>query len=380
MAPSAIYVHIPFCKQICFYCDFNKFYLENQPVNDYVDALGKEIRDTFSINQGQSISSVYIGGGTPTALNNDELEKVILDIKSNAPLLENELEFTVEVNPGEAGLDKLQLMQSLGVNRLSIGVQSFDSSLLKKIGRSHSAKEALKTIDLAREAGFENISIDLMFGLPGQTMQMWQETIATMLDQNIPHVSAYSLKIEEKTMFYNWQRQGKLQTIPEDKEAQMYEELVSRLQASGYDTYEISNFAKKGFESRHNQVYWENKEYFGFGAGAHGYVNGNRYANIAPLTHYIKALQQGESAVKETHKVTTQEMMEEEMFMGLRMKKGVKEEIFKKKYGSSYFDVFQEAIQDLQHKELLKDTGSSLHLTKKGRLLGNEVFERFLFE
>ncbi|SDI85302.1 radical SAM family heme chaperone HemW [Alteribacillus bidgolensis] len=380
MAPSAIYVHIPFCKQICFYCDFNKFYLENQPVNDYVDALGKEIRDAFSINQAQSISSVYIGGGTPTALNNDELEKVILDIKSNAPLLDNELEFTVEVNPGEAGLDKLKLMKSLGVNRLSIGVQSFDNSLLKKIGRSHSVKEALKTIELARKAGFENISIDLMFGLPGQTIQMWQETITTMLELNIPHVSAYSLKIEEKTMFYNWYRQGKLQAIPEDKEAQMYEELVSRLHAYGYETYEISNFAQKGFESRHNQVYWENKEYFGFGAGAHGYVNGHRYANIGPLTHYIKALQQGESVVKETHEVTTQEMMEEEMFMGLRMKKGVKEEIFKKKYGSSYLDVFQEAIQDLQHKELLKDTGGSLHLTKKGRLLGNEVFERFLLE
>ncbi|MFB4164867.1 radical SAM family heme chaperone HemW [Alteribacillus sp. JSM 102045] len=379
MTAKAIYVHIPFCKQICYYCDFNKFYLDNQPVDSYIEALESEIKDAFLINHNrESIKTVYIGGGTPTALNGKQLEKVILAVKKYAPLLSDELEFTVEVNPGEADLEKLKIMRKHGVNRLSIGVQSFDNNLLKKIGRSHSAEEVWKTVKDAQKAGFENISIDLMFGLPGQTSEIWQNTITNALKLNIPHISAYSLKIEEKTMFYNWYRQGKLRTLPEDIEAEMYEEMVSRLNRAGYEAYEISNFAKSGFESMHNQVYWENKEYFGFGAGAHGYLNGVRYSNIAPLTHYIRALQEKKTAVKYSHRVSKQEMMEEEMFMGLRMKKGVKEKNFKQKYGCSYFEIFSKAIQELKDKKLLLDTGWSLHLTESGRLLGNEVFERFL--
>ncbi|SDH47223.1 coproporphyrinogen III oxidase, anaerobic [Alteribacillus persepolensis] len=378
MAPTAMYVHIPFCKQICYYCDFNKFYIDNQPVTEYVQALKQEMTYAFQ-DKVLPLSSIYIGGGTPTALSIEDLETVLTDIHENTRL-DKGGEFTVEVNPGEADADKLLMMKKLGVNRLSIGVQAFQNSLLSKIGRTHSAEEAQETIALAKKAGFENISIDLMFGLPGQTMEMWEETIQTMLALDIPHVSAYSLKIEEKTMFYNWYRQGALEPMPEDEEAQMYEKLTSLLFDAGYDAYEISNFAKKGYESQHNQVYWKNEEYFGFGAGAHGYLDGERYMNTAPLNHYIKAVQHEKTAVKERHSVSLKEKMEEEMFMGLRMKKGVDDKRFKEKYGCSYLEVFENAVPALIKQGLLINTEGSLRLTEKGRLLGNEVFEQFLLD
>ncbi|RSL34468.1 oxygen-independent coproporphyrinogen III oxidase [Salibacterium salarium] len=378
MAASSIYVHIPFCEQICFYCDFNKFYIKNQPVDKYVEVLNEEMKRVISMDEKPSIETIYIGGGTPTALNEQQLKQVLDDVNTLVRNPEQVREFTVEVNPGEADRDKLKMMRAAGVNRLSIGVQSFNDKLLEKIGRGHSAQEAVETIDLAKSVGFENISIDLMFGLPEQTMEIWKDTISKTLELDVPHISAYSLKIEEKTMFYNWYRQGKIQPLPEDTEAEMYEVLVSGLHDAGYTAYEISNFSKYGMDSEHNKTYWKNNEYYGFGAGAHGYLDGTRYANIGPLPHYIKAIENGESAVKESHEVPKTEMMEEEMFMGLRMKEGVRADRFESKFQTSYYTIFPEVIHDLLERELLYDSGDSLHLTKNGKLLGNEVFEQFL--
>ncbi|RSL31532.1 oxygen-independent coproporphyrinogen III oxidase [Salibacterium salarium] len=378
MTAPSIYVHIPFCEQICFYCDFNKFYIKNQPVDEYVEVLGEEIKQVIAMDEKPSIETIYIGGGTPTALNEQQLKQVLDDVNAAVKDPAAVREFTVEVNPGEADRGKFQMMRDAGVNRLSIGVQSFDDKLLQKIGRGHSAEEAVETIALAKSVGFENISVDLMFGLPEQTMQTWKHTIAKTLELDVPHISAYSLKIEEKTMFYNWYRQGKIQPLPEDTEAEMYEVLVSALTSAGYIPYEISNFSKHGMDSEHNKTYWKNMEYYGVGAGAHGYLNGVRYANIGPLPHYIKAVENGESAVKEHHEVPKTEMMEEEMFMGLRMKDGVEADRFQDKFQTSYYEIFPDVIHDLTEQELLYDSGRSLHLTEKGKLLGNEVFEKFL--
>ncbi|WP_240376574.1 radical SAM family heme chaperone HemW [Bacillus piscicola] len=380
MAAEAIYVHIPFCTHICYYCDFNKVFIKDQPVDDYIEALRREIADAFSNEADPSpIHSVYIGGGTPTALNVEQLERVVSSIKEFAPLdTTKELEFTVEVNPGEADREKFQIMKRAGVNRLSIGVQSFDNELLKKIGRAHSSDEAVQTVELAKSVGFDNISLDLMFGLPGQTLSVWKETIAKALSLHIPHFSAYSLKIEKKTRFYNWYQRGELQPLSEDLEADMYETLDHELTKAGYTAYEISNFARPGYESRHNKTYWKNDEYYGFGAGAHGYINSIRYANVGPVPHYIKAVNEERNPAREKHQVPVTEKMEEEMFMGLRMKAGVDKERFRRKYGRSCFDVFGSVIPELLNSGLLAETEQSIHLTEKGKLLGNEVFAKFL--
>ncbi|MFZ4451969.1 radical SAM family heme chaperone HemW [Salibacterium aidingense] len=376
MTASSIYVHIPFCEQICFYCDFNKFFIKNQPVDEYIEALGQEMK--WAVPHTIPLKTIYIGGGTPTALTTKQLKQVIEDVKACAADPSAVTEFTVEVNPGEVDREKLDMMKACGVNRLSIGVQTFHEKLLKRIGRAHSSQEAKDTVEQAKSAGFDNISIDLMFGLPEQTMEDWQHSITEALGLGIQHISAYSLKIEEKTMFHNWHRQGKIHPLPEDTEAAMYEELEAKVTEAGFNPYEISNFAVDGRESEHNKTYWRNEEYFGFGAGAHGYIDGIRYANLGPLPHYLKAIDSGSFPLRETHQVTAKEKMEEEMFMGLRMKEGVSSERFTGKFQQSYYDIFSEVIYELTEKELLHDSGTSLHLTEKGRLLGNEVFEKFL--
>ncbi|SFL65960.1 radical SAM family heme chaperone HemW [Salibacterium qingdaonense] len=377
-SPASIYVHIPFCRYICFYCDFNKFFIENQPVDDYIEQLDREMKRVLM--EPAPVDTVYVGGGTPTALGTDQLRRVLRDVKKRTDSSRPLREFSVEVNPGEADWAKFDMMKEEGVTRLSIGIQTFNDSLLQKIGRGHSAAEAKETVLLARESGFDNISIDLMFGLPEQTMADWKDTITRALQLDIDHVSAYSLKIEEKTMFYNWYRQGKIKPLPEDTEADMYEVLEEALADAGFHAYEISNFAKPGKESEHNKTYWRNEEYYGFGAGAHGYLNGVRYANLGPLPHYLKAVKAGENPVKDTHEVSRTENMEEEMFMGLRMKEGVSAHRFYRKFNCSYYDIYPEALQELTEEGLLYDSGSALQLTEKGRLLGNEVFARFLLD
>ncbi|MGY4690366.1 radical SAM family heme chaperone HemW [Salibacterium sp. K-3] len=377
-SPSSIYVHIPFCRYICHYCDFNKFFIENQPVDYYIEKLGEEMKR--SLPGTASVKTIYIGGGTPTALTTEQLRQVLRDVKSCTDPARPVQEFTVEVNPGEADRVKFDMMKDEGVTRLSIGIQTFNDRLLQHIGRGHTADEARDTVQKAREAGFDNISIDLMFGLPEQSMEDWKETVSEAVKLDIDHVSAYSLKIEEKTMFHNWYRQGKIKPLPEDTEAAMYEELEDALSAAGFHAYEISNFARPGKESEHNKTYWKNEEYYGFGAGAHGYVNGVRYANMGPLPHYLKAVEAGKHPLKETHEVSRSEMMEEEMFMGLRMQEGVSASRFFRKYQCSYYDVYPEVVRELTEGGLLYDSGSSLYLTEKGKLLGNEVFARFLLD
>lgn len=376
MAVTSAYIHIPFCRQICFYCDFNKFLIDRQPVDQYLDALEQEIRQA---NISEPLDSIYIGGGTPTALNEAQVKKMLDIVDRLVPLAES-AEYTVEVNPGEITMEKLTAMKNSGVNRLSIGVQSFETRLLEAIGRGHGRDDAVEAVKLAERAGFDNYSIDLMFGLPGQTMADFQASLDMAVSLKVPHISAYSLKIEEKTMFHNWYKQGRLTPFPEDTEADMYELLLDYGSRNGLYPYEISNLAAVGYESFHNCVYWKNEEYYGFGAGAHGYVDGMRYANIAPLTHYIKAVEQGNTVVKEEINVSSAEKMEEEMFLGLRMYAGVDKSRFKERYGMEYKEVFAAAVPDLLKNGLIEDDGEKVKLTPRGRLLGNEVFEKFLLE
>ncbi|MGE7692920.1 radical SAM family heme chaperone HemW [Lysinibacillus sp. NPDC094177] len=376
-----VYIHIPFCHQICNYCDFNKFYFKNQPVDEYIEMLGKEMElatkkypESF-----KQIETIFLGGGTPTALTSKQLGKLLELIRAYIPM-DNVTEFTSEANPDELSEAKLQALFDGGVNRLSMGVQSFDQELLKKIGRTHSNNHVYETIALAKKVGFRNISLDLMYGLPGQTMAQWKDTLEKAFALDLPHFSAYSLIVEPKTIFYNQFTKGKLHLPTEDFEADMYDVLMNQMEAHGLQQYEISNFAQSGFSSRHNKIYWENDEYAGFGAGAHGYLAGVRYSNHGPLKKYMDAVSAGELPIVYEHDVTKNEKREEQMFLGLRKTEGISHTIYEEKFNESMQKHYTHVIEKLVSEGLLEHDTIGIRLTRKGRFVGNEVFQQFLLE
>ncbi|WP_114570449.1 radical SAM family heme chaperone HemW [Exiguobacterium flavidum] len=377
MAPRAAYVHIPFCEHICYYCDFNKVFLKNQPVAEYLDALEREIELTLERFPTDRLDTIFIGGGTPTALNEEQMARLMGIIKKHLLPLTNEgLEYTVESNPDGVSPEKLDIMKAGGVNRVSFGVQSFDDGLLERIGRTHREAKVAQTLSEAAER-FDNISVDLMFGLPNQTLEQVEYDVERALKLPITHISSYSLILEPHTVFAIQERKGKLPLPSQDLEADMYRLMIERIEAGGLAQYEISNFSLPGKESRHNRVYWENDEYYGFGAGSHGYIDKTRRANIAPIPHYIKA--EGLPVRNETP-LTEIERMEEEMFLGLRMREGVSLERFEAKFGHAFDDVFGKVIRELLPQGLIERTATHVHLTDKGLPLANEVFAAFIGE
>jgi putative oxygen-independent coproporphyrinogen III oxidase len=374
---KSAYIHIPFCHHICHYCDFNKVFLQGQPVDDYLEALEQEIAMTLNNCRTEHLETIFVGGGTPTALNEKQLDRLCRIIRNNLPTGE-QLEFTFEANPGDLSVEKLQILKDAGVNRISLGAQTFNDELLKKIGRAHCANDIIHSIAAIKKIGFKNISIDLIFSLPGQTIVDFKETLQEAFSLEIPHYSGYSLIIEPKTVFYNLMQRGKLLTPGEDVEAEMYELLMEEMELHGYRQYEISNFSKQGFESRHNLTYWNNEEYFGFGAGAHSYVDGFRRSNVGPLKKYMEMIKKGHFPVLEENKVSKAEQMEEEMFLGLRKKEGVSIPKFFHKFGLDPISLFQNEITSSVQKGWLETNSKNIYLTKRGRLLGNEVFQSFL--
>ncbi|MDQ6599717.1 oxygen-independent coproporphyrinogen III oxidase [Bacillus salipaludis] len=374
---NAAYLHIPFCEHICHYCDFNKVFLKGQPVDEYLDALNKEMILTVKQFPSKQIDTIFVGGGTPTSLNEQQLYRFCENINQNLPKSEN-YEFTFEANPGDLTREKLKILKDAGVNRISLGVQTFNNELLKKIGRVHQAKDVFQSVANAKEVGFENISIDLIFSLPTQTITDLKETLTEAFSLDITHYSAYSLIIEPKTVFYNLLKKGKLPTPGEDTEAVMYELMMEEMDKHGFKQYEISNFSIPGYESRHNLTYWNNDHYYGFGAGAHSYVNGVRRSNLGPLKKYIDQINNGNLPVLDEHPVSFAEQMEEEMFLGLRKTEGVSISKFTSKFGKNPFELFRKELEDLINKKWLEINDEYIFLTKEGRFLGNEVFQSFL--
>jgi putative oxygen-independent coproporphyrinogen III oxidase len=372
MAKSA-YIHIPFCEHICHYCDFNKVFLEGQPVDEYLMRLGEEMK--LRRQEGQ-LDTIFVGGGTPTSLDARQLAYLCEKINEHLPFSGGE--FTFEANPGDLGEEKLKVLKDHGVNRLSFGVQSFNDDLLKSIGRTHKSEDVYTSVKAAEKVGFDNISIDLIYSLPKQTEEDFKDTLTKALDLDLPHYSAYSLIVEPKTVFYNLMRKGKLSLPSQEQEAAMYDVLIQTMERYGIHQYEISNFAKEGFESLHNLVYWDNEEYVGLGAGAHGYINGVRYSNHGPLKKYMEPVSLGEVPTIQSHDVTKGEMMEEEMFLGLRKTAGVSRKRFEEKFGAAVESIFPDALEEMTGKGLLEVEGDRIRLTKQGRFLGNEVFQSFL--
>ncbi|HEK9996949.1 radical SAM family heme chaperone HemW [Streptococcus equi] len=372
--PTSAYVHIPFCTQICYYCDFSKVFIKNQPVDAYLEALIKEF-ESYQIN---SLKTLYIGGGTPTAITAKQLDYLLSHLQQHLQLDQLE-EFTIEANPGDLTEDKIAVLRQSAVNRISLGVQTFNDKQLKQIGRSHTEAQIYTTIASLKEAGFQNMSIDLIYALPGQTIQQVKENVAKALALDIPHLSLYSLILEHHTVFMNKMRRGKLHLPTEDLEAEMFEYIISEMEASGFEHYEISNFTKPGFESRHNLMYWNNDEYFGCGAGASGYLNGIRYRNRVPIQHYLKAVADGNARLSE-EVLTKEEMMEEELFLGLRKKSGVSVSRFQEKFGLSFESRYGSVVRELQAQGLLVEDKDFIRMTKKGLFLGDSVAEKFILD
>lgn len=368
---KAAYVHIPFCSHICYYCDFAKVLMTGQPVEAYIDELLKEY-DSYGIS---SLKTLYIGGGTPSVLPADQLEKLLTHLTKNLDLEELE-EFTVEANPSDLTDEVLAVLADSPVNRISLGVQSFDNKLLKKIGRTHTEAEVYSSIERLRAAGFENITIDLIYGLPNQTMEMVERDVHKFLELDLPHVALYSLILEDHTVFMNRQRRGRLRLPSDDRNADMYEYIIETLTSKGYSHYEVSNFGKVGYESKHNMTYWDNAEYYGVGAGASGYLDGIRYKNHGPVHHYLRE----ENKRVNEEVLTRKQMIEEEMFLGLRKKNGVSIERFQKKFGQTLEEVYGPVIAKLKIQKMLFDADGRIRMTEKGFELGNEVFEQFLLD
>ncbi|MBN8250470.1 radical SAM family heme chaperone HemW [Priestia flexa] len=374
---EAAYLHIPFCHHICHYCDFNKVFFKNQPVMPYLEKMRDEMKQTVERYPANDLKTIFVGGGTPTALDEKQLTYFLESIHESFPVHDVK-EFTFEANPNELTEEKLRILHAYGVDRLSIGVQTFNEQLLEKIGRVHSNQQAFQAVDEARKIGFRNISLDLMYSLPGQTISDFKETIDIAFSLDVEHISAYSLIIEPKTVFYNLMNKGKLRVPSQEDEAFMYEMLMDEMDKHGYSQYEISNFARSGYESLHNLTYWDNNDYYGIGAGAHSYIDGIRRSNIAPLKKYMQAVTETNHAYLDEISVSKVERMEEEMFLGLRKTNGVNKASFYEKYKVEMNEVFSEPIKEYTNKGLLEQTESSLRLTKKGRFLGNEVFQAFI--
>lgn len=363
----SLYVHIPFCIKKCLYCDFNSY--SNLKLQDeYIDALLKEI-ESLGIDR---VETIFVGGGTPTVLSNRNMERLLNKLGRFASS-----EFTVEANPGTLNESKLKLMKKNNVNRLSIGLQAWQESLLKGLGRIHSLEDFLFNYEMARSLGFNNINIDLMFGIPGQTLGDWKETLEKVVKLGPEHISSYGLIIEEETPFYDMNLKGKLALPSEDEEREMYKHAVNFYLQHGYERYEISNFALRGFECRHNITYWRDEDYFGVGAGAHSYISGQRISNKKSIRQYIEGISSGDK-IEETIKVTPEDEISEFMFLGLRMTEGIRKSVFMERFDADVYNLFPREIEELKRKSLLRDTGENLQLTDKGIDLSNQVFVSFI--
>ncbi len=368
---ESIYIHIPFCREKCHYCAFLSYANKESFFEDYVDALTQETSKILERYKDINIRTIYAGGGTPSLLDIKYYKKIFKNI-NNYINIDAQAEITIEINPGTVDFAYLNELKSIGFNRLSVGVQSFERYILDYINRKHNIKDVYNAIDNARKSGFENISIDLIYGLPYQTMKVWQDSLASALKLDIDHISTYGLKIEKGTKFYKQYPEK----LPADEvNAQMYLECRDFLTQNGFNHYEISNFAKDGFESKHNLSYWHNKEYFGFGTAAHGYVNKIRYSNQTSLEDYIK----NPFIKKEFYEeLSNTDIVKDAIILGLRTTNGLSLNEFKTDYDFDLIKHYKTIINKYTAYKLLILEDNRLKLTPKGFLLSNNVLSDFL--
>lgn len=374
----SLYIHIPFCAMKCNYCDFLSFQGNNNTMNQYVQALYLEIESFSYIKEEYEVVSIFIGGGTPSILQ-PELITTIMDRIYDSFCLKADAEITIEMNPGTVTYDKLKQYKEAGINRLSIGLQSADENQLKILGRIHTYEEFLQNYQWARQLQFDNISIDIMQALPGQNLESYKKTLNKVIALKPDHISAYSLIIEEGTNFYD--NDPIINQLPgEEEERQMYYETLTMLKQNGFDRYEISNYARSGFESKHNIVYWTGGEYLGLGLGASSYLNLARFSNTSDMAAYLKAPDCLISFKEDYTPITKKEQMEEFMFLGLRMMKGIDTLEFKSRFGKPIDTVYGLVVDKLIKQGLLAAKDHYLALTAIGIDVSNQVLAEFLLD
>lgn len=371
---AGIYIHIPFCKQKCTYCDFHFSTTFEKYRSDMIDAIVQEIENRKDYLGKQVIKTIYFGGGTPSLLSKNELQKILSTIYNLFEVSED-VEITLEANPDDINSENLEVWKSEKINRLSIGLQSFKKSDLDWMNRAHSVEDAFQCVSLAQEHGFNNITVDLMYGLPDLTMEEWEKHIQQVIDFKVPHISAYCLTVEEKTTLSNWVEKGKIVPASEDQQSDQFLKLLEKLEANGYVQYEISNFSKKGFESIHNSNYWKGEQYLGIGPSAHSFNGQSRSWNIANNSKYIQAIQQGTEY--NTLEVLTPENIFNEMILtGLRTIYGV--DLIKLEAILPIPLNLKEKVQEFIENSWMKQEDSIIYLTKKGRLradfIASELF------
>lgn len=378
MEKLGIYIHIPFCKQKCFYCDFCSFANKNEMQGKYVETVINEIKN-ITHKEKYTVTTIYLGGGTPSILNPDYIKSILQEIKSSFEILDD-AEITIEINPGTVNEEKLKKYKEYGINRLSIGLQSANDKILKKIGRIHDYKQFEETFFYARKCGFKNINVDLMIGLPTQAVEDVKQTLEKIIQKNPEHISVYSLIIEEGTIIEKLINENKLQLPDEETERIMYWTVVNELKENGYNQYEISNFSKKTYESKHNTNCWKQKQYIGLGTSAHSYLNKKRYSNTNNIEEYIKNIQENNISKNITiHEEQTEEStMNEYMLLGLRMIQGININEFKQKFKIDPTIKYKETLEKLQKENLIQITKTSIKLTKQGIDFGNIVWEEFI--
>lgn len=400
--PIGIYIHIPFCEAKCAYCDFLSGPSSNENKKRYVDALVEQIKEYLYLNEEYYIRTIFIGGGTPSSIDPMDIRRILETVyevfgientynsnENNQQTLQStsSIEITIEANPGTLTKEKLLIYKESGINRISMGLQSVNDRELKLLGRIHTFEQFEHNYHLARECGFTNINIDLMSALPGQTVDTWERTLKTVIELNPEHISAYSLIIEEGTPFYERYADGS-ELPSEDEDRQMYYLTKKLLKEAGYERYEISNYAKLGFESKHNSSYWERIDYIGFGLGASSCINNTRFHNEDDLALYIEegTRIQNKTSVsfeerferKDIQQLTIKEQMEECMFLGLRMMKGVDINQFEQQFEVQFDKIYGKIVKDMVSDGLLVIKDHHLILTERGIDLSNYVMSEFL--
>ncbi|MFR7935617.1 MAG: radical SAM family heme chaperone HemW [Clostridium perfringens] len=376
MDKISLYIHIPFCAQKCLYCDFPSFARKDHLRKAYIEALNKEIISLREKHNNLEINTIFIGGGTPSVLEADELECLLKEVaKLN---MAKDIEYSMECNPGNLTEEKLEVMKKYGVNRISMGLQAKQDNLLKGLGRIHNYKTFKENFLLAKKVGFNNINVDLMFGLPNQRLNDWEETLREIISLEPAHISAYSLIIEEGTAFYNLYENDKLKLPTEEDERKMYHLAKKILEENGFNQYEISNYAKEGKECKHNLAYWNMDNWIGVGSAAASYINGKRIKNISSVEEYINSINEKGEAVEEIINNSKNDNMEEFMFMGLRKINGIDENEFKKRFSMNINDVYGEILNKYIGEGLLIRESGRIFLSEKGIEISNIIMADFL--
>ncbi|MGM0411195.1 MAG: radical SAM family heme chaperone HemW [Bacillota bacterium] len=371
----ALYIHLPFCKKKCSYCDFFSLSYNKKLVNEYLKVLKKEIK-FYGNKLKEKVKTIYFGGGTPSLISTKSLAELLNLIDNNFSLANN-IEISIEANPESLNENKIKAYKNQHINRISLGVQSFNEQELKLLGRLHDSKRAKKVI-YAIKKHFDNFSFDLIFAIPGQSFSKWKNNLNTAIKIDPPHISIYNLQIEEETLLYKRLKNNELKTIKEELDAKMYEYTIKELKKYSFKQYEISNFAKKGYESKHNLCYWKYEPYLGLGPAAHSFTSKTRFYNPSSLEKYIEEVNTNGNGIKDFNILTLEQKMSEKMIMGLRLTNGVKFKDFYNQFNRELKNVYRKEIDELLEKKLIEVNENRVKLTEKGKLLGNKVFMEFI--